>query len=106
MTRPPITLDISVQRDAEQCCVRLSGRLDAHQVPAFLAAAEPPAPQTVLDLSGVTFIDSSGLAALVRLVRAAQAAGQHLEITHVQDSVRLAMEITGLYGALPVRRAP
>ncbi|GGS01391.1 STAS domain-containing protein [Deinococcus sedimenti] len=103
MTRPPTTLDIQVRRDAPQRDLLLSGRLDAHQVPAFLAAAEPLAAHTTLDLAGVTFMDSSGLAALVRLVRAARSDGRELVIVNVQDGVRLAMEITGLYSVLPIR---
>lgn len=103
MTRPPTTLDIHTEGDAAQRRLTLTGRLDAHQVSAFLAAAEPPAERTTLDLAGVTFIDSSGLAALVRLVRSASSAGRDLEIVRVQDSVRLAMEITGLYSVLPIR---
>lgn len=103
MTRPPTTLAIEVRRGAPRRHLYLSGRLDAHQVPGFLAAAEPLAPATTLDLGGVTFMDSSGLAALVRLVRAASYGGQELEIVNVQDGVRLAMEITGLYGVLPIR---
>ncbi|MDR6217801.1 STAS domain-containing protein [Deinococcus soli (ex Cha et al. 2016)] len=103
MTRPPTTLDVLVRRDADDLHLSLSGRLDAHQVPGFLAAAEPLLARTVLDLGGVTFMDSSGLAALVRLVRTARAAGQDLGIVNVQDGVRLAMEITGLYAVLPIR---
>lgn len=103
MTRPPTTLDIQVRSDAPHRDLLLSGRLDAHQVPGFLAAAEPLAERTTLDLGGVTFMDSSGLAALVRLVRAARSGGQDIEIVNVQDGVRLAMEITGLYAVLPIR---
>lgn len=105
MTRPPVTLEIDVQGDTTERSVHLSGRLDAHQVPAFLGAAEPLAQRTTLDLGGVTFMDSSGLAALVKLVRAARTQGGALEIVNVQDAVRLAMEITGLYAVLPIRTA-
>ena len=41
MTRPPTTLAIEVRRGASRRHLYLSGRLDAHQVPGFLAAAEP-----------------------------------------------------------------
>ena len=62
-------------------------------------------PSPILDLAGVTFMDSSGLAALVKLVRSAREQAASVEIVNVQDAVRLAMEITGLYAVLPIRTA-
>lgn len=105
MNRPPVDLNIEQRGTDAARSIHLSGRLDAHQVPAFLGAAQPLAPHTTLDLAGVTFMDSSGLAALVKLVRSAREQATSVEIVNVQDAVRLAMEITGLYAVLPIRTA-
>lgn len=102
MSRAPIDLQVTLGMVGDLREISLSGRLDAHQVGRLLAAAEPLTPHTRLNLGGVSFMDSSGLATLVRLSRAAQAQGLRLEITQVRDPVRLAMEITGLYALLPV----
>ncbi|WP_295820966.1 STAS domain-containing protein [uncultured Deinococcus sp.] len=102
MNTTPITLKITTTARGECRVLSLEGRLDAHQVGALIDAAEPLAPTTRLDLGGVSFMDSSGLASLVRLNRTAAAQNMKLEILNVRDAVRLAMEITGLYAVLPV----
>lgn len=102
MSRAPIDLQVTLGVVGDYREISLSGRLDAHQVMRLLDVAQPLAPHTRLNLGGVSFMDSSGLAALVRLSREAQAQGLRLEITQVRDAVRLAMEITGLYALLPV----
>ena len=105
MNRPPIDLTV-IRTEVEGAqTLALTGRLDAHQVKQLLQATEPLTARNRLDLAGVTFMDSSGLAALVKLTRLAAEHGKSLEIVNVQDSVRLAMEITGLYSLLPIRPA-
>ncbi|GHF46497.1 anti-anti-sigma factor [Deinococcus metalli] len=102
MNSTPITLRIDTTDHGGCRTLRLQGRLDAHQVGALMGAAEPLAMTTRLDLAGVNFMDSSGLASLVRLNRAATVQNVKLEIVNVRDAARLAMEITGLYSLLPV----
>ena len=66
---------------ASRCAavVVLQGRLDAVQAPAlraeFASLLEAGAVTVVVDLDGVAFIDSAGLAALVRLRRDLRSAG-------------------------------
>lgn len=103
MNRPPIDLTVIRTEVPGEQTLALTGRLDAHQVKLLLESVEPLTVRNRLDLAGVTFMDSSGLAALVRLTRLTLEHGKSLEIVNVQDSVRLAMEITGLYGLLPIR---
>lgn len=84
-----------------QTTYAMRGRLDAHQVPMLKSRLEL-GPSTVLDLAGVNFIDSSGLAFLVGLYKRAREEGKALTIRNLQDPVRLILEITGLKGILPV----
>jgi anti-anti-sigma factor len=78
----------------------VSGDLDIAGVDQFLAHAnrliDSGAGVVDVDLGGVTFIDSSGLGALVRLQRSATAAGRGLRLTHVPRSVARVLELTGL----------
>lgn len=54
----------------------------------------------VVDLSGVVFLDSSGIAALADGHRAATGRGQRFTIRGERPSVRRALEITGLFHVL------
>ena len=90
---------LSIEAIADGCIVRLAGELDlynAHLVRDELIAAAARGPERlVIDLSGVTFIDSTGLGILIeartRLAnrRAFLLAGPGLE-------TRRALEISGL----------
>lgn len=82
----------------------LSGRFDAHQVPRFKDAVLPDGLDLELDLSGVSFIDSTGLATLVSMYKAARAQGGTFNITNVQDQVWVIFEVTQLHTVLPVSR--
>jgi len=92
---------VKIQRDHLLIC-RLEGRFDAHQVPRLKSELEPLREPLTLDFSGVTFIDSSGLAALVSLYKKAREAGVGFEISGIQDAVRLILELTGLDTILPI----
>ncbi len=59
----------------------------------------------LLDLSGVTFIDSSGLRALDGLARHSRDTGAGLRIDpNLPDSVVQILELTGMLGILPIAR--
>jgi anti-sigma B factor antagonist len=80
--------------------VRLVGRFDAHETDSFTRTVTPllSAESAVLqlDLSQVAFVDSTALAALVRLQKAAQALGGETIIVQLSDPVRVILEITDL----------
>jgi anti-sigma B factor antagonist len=50
----------------------------------------------IIDMSGMTFCDSSGLAALVYALRRCRAASTHLVVTGTNASLERWMSITGL----------
>jgi anti-sigma B factor antagonist len=71
--------------------VALTGELDlvdASGVAVALAAAARRAPLVVVDLSELTFIDSSGVAALARGWHHARNAGGDLQVVAAQEQVR------------------
>jgi anti-anti-sigma factor len=93
---------VSVSTEADEVCrVALHGEIDADHAEAILAeirgAIERYAPRTVtVDLSRVTFIDTSGLGTLVNAMNASRAAGADYRVTQVPDLVRPVLRITGL----------
>lgn len=78
----------------------VSGDLDISGVEELLSTAgsllDAGADVVELDLSGVTFIDSSGLGALVRLKKTVVAAGGQLRLVDVPRPVARILELTGL----------
>jgi anti-anti-sigma factor len=78
----------------------LRGEIDCDTVGA-LARAMPPADPTagsrvVVDLSGVTFMDSSGINALIAAHQVTRAARGWLRLAGLRDSVRRTVELVGL----------
>jgi anti-anti-sigma factor len=77
----------------------LRGELDLASVVALeerLSAAERDSPaRIVLDLSGLTFIDSSGLRVLLLADGRARESGRELVLTQSTDAVQRVFEMTG-----------
>jgi anti-sigma B factor antagonist len=85
--------------------VTLSGELDmldAGLVTAGLAAAAARAPQVIVDLGGLRFIDCSGVTALVRGRKLARHAGGELRLAAPQPRVLQVLTLTRLAGVIPV----
>ena len=78
----------------------LEGEIDLHispRVERSLASMIKKRPKhVVVDLSGVTFIDSSGLAALIRARQDVQEYGGKLTLAGIKDNVRLIFEMARL----------
>jgi anti-anti-sigma factor len=86
----------------------VSGELDIAVADEFLdkARAALGAAESVLEIefSGVTFVDSTGLGALVRLREEALAAGKEVRLVNVPRQAARVLELTGLtdlFGELP-----
>ena len=75
--------------DESEGCVKVSGEIDMSSATKLIDAVLKATPAS-LDLSGVTFIDSSGLHALIRLRRARA----ELRIVALSPQVRRLLEIT------------
>lgn len=91
---------IRVEVDATRRTVRLVGRFDAHETPQFRETVTPLLTEEAnvlrLDLSQVAFVDSSALAELIRLQKAAQRLGGEVVLTDISDPVRVILEITDI----------
>jgi len=87
-----LRIDVTIH-DGLSATVVLLGRLDAVEAPAlreqFAEVFRAGAVTVVVDLVGVTFIDSAGLAALVRARRDAQSVGGDLVLITPVDPAAL-----------------
>jgi len=86
--------------------VQLSGRFDAFEVDEFRAAVEQLQAKGTnhieVDLSDVGFIDSTGLAELVRGMKRCRTAGGDLKLVTPSDPVQVILELTRLDTAFDI----
>ena len=61
-----------------------------------------------VDLAGVTFLDCTGVSALVAVRNAATRSGRQVRVTHPQPIVRRVLDVTGLLSVLtaPIDQLP
>jgi anti-anti-sigma factor len=57
---------------------------------------DAPVPHVVLNMNGVTYLNSSNIAQLLKLRKALSAAGRRLKLCSVNDQVWSVMLVTGL----------
>lgn len=86
--------------------VGLAGRFDAHEVPqvrqTLAEAAESSNGYVVVDLGGVNFVDSSGLACLVQGMKHCRERGADQVLCNLQQPVRIIFELTRLDRAFTI----
>jgi anti-sigma B factor antagonist len=106
--RPPQQLEIH-ERESEggRRELALLGELDIASVPALQRAVEricsDETTAITLDLRGLTFIDSTGLAAIVLANKICDTNGYEFVLIRGADSTQRLFELTGLIDVLPFR---
>ncbi len=96
---PPAPLEIRPVDHPLGVVVTLAGELDlanASLLQKELDGITRGGGAVVIDLSGLRFIDSSGLHVLLRAERQLRAAGGQLVLVHAPSAVRRVFELTGL----------
>ena len=101
---PPGRLVISSDHEGDEARVVLEGELDlasSSQVEERLAGlqAERPA-RIVVDLSGLAFIDSTGLRTLIQADQRAREAGSEMILRPGDESIQRVFELTGALDVL------
>lgn len=80
--------------------VALEGEIDLHRSPEVKQTLEPliakKVPRILLDFSAVTYIDSSGLAAMIETLQRIQSYGGKFAMFGLRDSVRSVFQIARL----------
>jgi anti-sigma B factor antagonist len=89
-----------VEYDAASTIV-VNGEIDIATTDSFVAQARPAfadarASAVTIDLAGVTFCDSVGLAALIRLRKLAEHHSRQLRVVNAQAAVRRVLDYAGL----------
>jgi anti-sigma B factor antagonist len=95
-----------VREESGEVVVDVCGELDEHTVPRLREALARLAAQDVvnvtLDLARMTFIDSTGLGALVGALKRSRAVGGEVTLRHPSAATRKVLELTGLHNLFNV----
>jgi anti-anti-sigma factor len=111
----PQHLDVDVRVARGQAVVHARGHVDVESAPVLRAAlADGQArrhrdglrPPLAVDLSGVTFLDASGLGVLIGGVRRARRLGTDLVLRNPTARTLRVLEMTRLIDVVRVERAP
>ena len=107
MTDNDPILSLEVSTKADEAVVLLAGELDPHSADSLAEAlhelvADDSIRRVVLDLSGVAFIDSSGLRVLLSAHEELNAGDANLVLRSPSDAVRRLLEITDLLDRLEI----
>ncbi len=104
----PFAVHVGSEHDGAR--LALSGRIDrdaeADLLAAFATAAEPDPARVVLDFRDTTYINSSGLAAIVALLADARQRGIGVAARGLTSHYRQLFEITRLTDLVEVEPAP
>jgi anti-anti-sigma factor len=102
-------MEIHDERVGDTCVVTAKGRLDGGASSAFTdrigGLITSRNPKLLIDFSGVDFVTSAGLRAVLVLVKKVKAAGGSFALCGVQDSVREVLDITGFTSMLSIHPA-
>jgi anti-anti-sigma factor len=93
-------LDIDIRDDL----VVLRGDLDMDTVGDLSSKLEEVRGTIVLDLEGVTFLDSTGLQSLVHARQAARQRGDELILRHPSGAVQRVLDLTNMWEVLAIQR--
>ena len=95
--------EIKVERTPSQTAVMLFGELDLSCQDEFEDAVHAiQSDRLLLDLRGLTFLDSAGLQMILRTWQRSREDGFTLEIVGARNQVEQLLRITGLEGVLPI----
>ena len=98
-----IRLDLRTNGGADTCVVRLTGKLSLETVHDFFCMMRSePASYLVLDLSGVSFLDSTGVGALVSLFISRRSTGKRLALAALAPQGIAVLHVSGVIRLLPL----
>jgi anti-sigma B factor antagonist len=91
------------ESDTSHLVTRLSGKLSLETVHNFIQTLRPePAAHMILDMSGVSFLDSAGVGALVQLFVHRRNKGQAFALSGLTKQGNAVMQVAGLTKLLPI----
>jgi anti-sigma B factor antagonist len=91
------------ESDTNHLVARLSGKLSLETVHNFIQTLRPePAAHMILDMSGVSFLDSAGVGALVQLFVHRKNKGQTFALSGLTKQGNAVIQVAGLTKLLPI----
>ena len=106
LPRPDPSFRVTVGGSTGCAVVSLEGELDLATAPQLrerlVVLAEENDPDIVLDLTHLSFIDSTGLSVLVMALNRSRAAGGSIMLRNPSASVMRILEITGLVSVFAI----
>ena len=102
---PPFTLDVEkTARSADNVTVyQLKGKLSLETVAGFIPQMrQESARRVVLDMSGVNFLDSAGVGALVSLFVSRRNQGKSFALAALTPQATAVVTVAGLQKLLPI----
>ena len=101
------TTQLNIERqpasNGDTLVTRLTGKLSLETVHNFIAAMRPePAARLVLDMSGLSFLDSAGVGALVSLFVSRRNNSKTLALAALTQQGNAVMQVSGLLKLMPV----
>lgn len=101
----PGQLSVQVRTDAERQTIRLTGHLvliSAPDLETLVTELAPNAGDLVLELNELTFMDSSGMRAILVCRDLCERSGTRFALSGVAEQPRRVFEISGLLDELPL----
>ncbi|MCB0918691.1 MAG: STAS domain-containing protein [Actinobacteria bacterium] len=93
-------LDVAVRQEGDFAVVAVAGELDVYTAPklekVLTELIAGGSVNVVVDLGGVSFLDSTGLGAMVKGLKRAKEAGGTLQVVASDERVVKVFRITGL----------
>lgn len=105
----PEEFEIARVAEPERVLVTVRGDVDLTTADEFsrqLEAAGQEGRDVVVDLAGVTFLDSTGVRTLVNAYRSARRRGFFVSIRGARDWVARMLNVTGVAGLMATRTRP
>ena len=89
--------------DATSTMYRVKGKLSLETVSRFIQEMRPePSQNLILEMSGVSFLDSAGVGALVSLFVNRRTQGKTLALTALSPQAIAVVTVAGLQNLLPI----
>ncbi|NCE65248.1 anti-sigma factor antagonist [Pseudoflavonifractor sp. 524-17] len=100
-------MGVTCTEEGRRMTIQISGEVDHHRAKEIMTelerAVEAGLPrQLTLDLSGVTFMDSSGIAVLLRTYRQLAGLGGAMEVAGVPPQAGKVLKAAGLERLMPL----
>lgn len=103
MTTPQLDLERLPGTDGSRVVTRLKGKLSLETVHNFIQTLRAePAAHLIVDMSGVTFLDSAGVGALVQIFVHQRNEGKTFALAGLTKQGSAVMQVAGLTKLLPI----